>query len=174
MGGNKCELLLYLEKFVGVYECPKAGIHPSWDSAPEKKSLNWFISSTDFLRGTDRNCVHNLVTSSVPQTSQAIKSSIFLSVSSGHFIFRLKLVCNSSVQNAKLFPAFGAPGCSSIEEIKNFWFKLRAQSNSDSFISRNIFNILKEMLFCSGHWNLYGSSEQDVLMQLDTPGADAV
>lgn len=32
MGGDKCELLLYLEKFVGVYECPKAGIHPSWDS----------------------------------------------------------------------------------------------------------------------------------------------
>lgn len=25
------------------------------------------------------------------------------------------------------------------------------------------------MLFCSGHWNLYGSSEQDVLVQLDTP-----
>lgn len=28
MGGNKCELLLYLEKIVGVYESPKAGIHP--------------------------------------------------------------------------------------------------------------------------------------------------
>lgn len=26
------------------------------------------------------------------------------------------------------------------------------------------------MLFCSGHWNLYGSSEQDVIIQLDTPG----
>lgn len=56
MGGNKCELLLYLEKIVGVYERPKAGIHPRWDSAPEKKSWNWFISSTGFLRDLQELC----------------------------------------------------------------------------------------------------------------------
>lgn len=145
---------------------------PRLGSIPEKKSLNWFISSSEFLRGTYRNCVHNLVTSSVPQTSQAKKKVLFSSLLAVGISFSDKLVCNSSVQNppvAKLFPAFGAPGCSSVEEIKNFWFEFRARSNSESFISRNIFNILEEMLSCSGHWNLHGSSEQDVIMQLDTP-----
>lgn len=56
MGGNKCELLLYLEKIVGDYECPKARIHPRWDSAPEKKSLNGSIASTDFLRNLQELC----------------------------------------------------------------------------------------------------------------------